>query len=161
VNYSSRRTESSSEHFASDLSLLKADALWCENKWCLESNPWPMNPKVRVLLTTPWRPKVTEMDGLLESHTAFENKNKYTPSALTFHITTLAYFMPIAIQLVMQFGGMSALPIRKLNWSAVGLVRKHPWGCMKLFTSDPACTPTSTYHIQRKLDWLVGWLIDV
>jgi len=26
VNYSSRRTESSSEHFASDLSLLKADA---------------------------------------------------------------------------------------------------------------------------------------
>jgi len=28
VNYSSRRTESSSEHFASDLSLLKADAPW-------------------------------------------------------------------------------------------------------------------------------------
>jgi len=30
VNYRSRQTESSSEHFASDLSLLKADAEWCE-----------------------------------------------------------------------------------------------------------------------------------
>jgi len=40
VIYSSRRTESSSEHFASYLSLLKADAPWCENKRCLDSNPW-------------------------------------------------------------------------------------------------------------------------
>jgi len=40
VNYSSRRTESSSEHFAIDLSLLKADAPWCENKRCSDSNPW-------------------------------------------------------------------------------------------------------------------------
>jgi len=48
VNYSSRRTESSSEHFASDLSLLKADALWCENRRCSDSNPWPMNPKASV-----------------------------------------------------------------------------------------------------------------
>jgi len=40
VNYSSWRTESSSEHVASDLSLLKADALWWENKRCSDSNPW-------------------------------------------------------------------------------------------------------------------------
>jgi len=36
VNYNNRRTESSSEHFASDLSLLKADELWYENKRCLD-----------------------------------------------------------------------------------------------------------------------------
>jgi len=59
VNYSSRvsrRTESSSEHFASDLSLLKADELWCENKRCSDSNPWPMDTKASVLSTTPQRP---------------------------------------------------------------------------------------------------------
>jgi len=55
VNYSSRWTESSSEHFASDLSLLKADALWCENQRCSDSNPWPMDPKACVLPTTPQR----------------------------------------------------------------------------------------------------------
>jgi len=33
----------------SDLSLLKADALWYENKRCSDSNPWPMNPKASVL----------------------------------------------------------------------------------------------------------------
>jgi len=55
VNYSSRRTESSSEHFISDLSLLKADALWCENKRCSDSNPWPMDPKASVLPTTSQR----------------------------------------------------------------------------------------------------------
>jgi len=43
VNYNSRRTESSSEHFASDLRLLKADVLkadaqWCENRRCSDSN---------------------------------------------------------------------------------------------------------------------------
>jgi len=41
VNYSRQRTESVSEHYASDLSLLKADAL-CENKRYSDSNPWPM-----------------------------------------------------------------------------------------------------------------------
>jgi len=55
VNYSSRRTESFSEHFASDLGLLKADALWCENKRCSDSNPWPMDPKASVLPATPRR----------------------------------------------------------------------------------------------------------
>jgi len=55
VNYSSWRTESSSEHLASDLSLLKADAPWCENTRCLDSNPWPMDPKASVLPTTPQR----------------------------------------------------------------------------------------------------------
>jgi len=55
VNYSSRRTESSSEHFASALSLLKADALWWENKRCSDSNPWPMDPTASVLPTTPQR----------------------------------------------------------------------------------------------------------
>jgi len=57
VNYSSRRTELSSEHFASDLSLLKADAPWCENRRCSDSNLWPMDPKASVLRTTPQRPK--------------------------------------------------------------------------------------------------------
>jgi len=56
VNYSSRRTESSSGNFASDLSLLKADAPWCENNGCSDSNPWPMDPKASVLPTTPQRP---------------------------------------------------------------------------------------------------------
>jgi len=56
VNYSSRQTETSSEHFASDLSLLKADVPWCENKRCSGSNPWPMDPKASVLSTTPQRP---------------------------------------------------------------------------------------------------------
>jgi len=55
VNYSSQRAELSSEHFDSDLSLLKADAIWCENKRCSDSNPWPMYPKVSVLTTTPLR----------------------------------------------------------------------------------------------------------
>jgi len=45
VNYSSRRTESSNEHFVSHLSLLKADELWCESKRCSDWNPWPMDPK--------------------------------------------------------------------------------------------------------------------
>jgi len=56
VNYSSPRTESSTEHFASDLSLLKADTPWCESKRCSDSNPWPMDPKASVLFTTPQRP---------------------------------------------------------------------------------------------------------
>jgi len=46
---------SSSEHFGSDLSLLKADALWCENKRCSDANPWPIDPKVSVLPTAPQR----------------------------------------------------------------------------------------------------------
>jgi len=58
TDYSSRRTESSSEHFASDLSLLKSDALWCENKRHSDSNPWPMDPKASVLPTTPQLPTV-------------------------------------------------------------------------------------------------------
>jgi len=33
--------------------LLKADALWCENKLCSDSNPWRMEPKASVLPTTP------------------------------------------------------------------------------------------------------------
>jgi len=53
VNYSRRRTESSSEHFTRDLSLLKA--LWCENKRCSDTNPWPMDPKASALPTTPQR----------------------------------------------------------------------------------------------------------
>jgi len=52
VNYSSRRTESPSEHFASDLSLLEADALCCE-KAVLGFEPMPMVPKASVLATTP------------------------------------------------------------------------------------------------------------
>jgi len=53
VNYSSRWiTESSSEHFVRDLSWLKADALWCENKRCWESNPWPMDPKASEFKVT-------------------------------------------------------------------------------------------------------------
>jgi len=56
VYYSSRRTDSSSEHFASDPRLLKTDAPWCENKRCSDSNPWPMDPKASVLLTTRQRP---------------------------------------------------------------------------------------------------------
>jgi len=56
VNYNSWPTKSSSENCASDLSLLKANALWCENKQCLDSNRWPIVPKVSVLPTTPWRP---------------------------------------------------------------------------------------------------------
>jgi len=55
VNYCSRQTESSSEHFANDLSLLKACTPWCENKRCSDSNPWPMDRKVSVLPTTPQR----------------------------------------------------------------------------------------------------------
>jgi len=46
INYSSRRTESSSEHVASDLSLLKAEAPWCENKRYTDSNPWPIWKRV-------------------------------------------------------------------------------------------------------------------
>jgi len=38
VNYSSCLTKSSTEHFASDISLLKADTLWCDNKRCSKSN---------------------------------------------------------------------------------------------------------------------------
>jgi len=56
VNYSSRRTESSSQHFASDLSLLKANAPWWENKRCSDSNTWPMDPEASVLPTKPQRP---------------------------------------------------------------------------------------------------------
>jgi len=54
VKYSSRRTESSSalQHFASVFSLQKADAMWCENKRCSDSNPWPMDPKASVHYTT-------------------------------------------------------------------------------------------------------------
>jgi len=44
VNYSRQRIESSREHYDSDLSLLKVDALWCENKQCLDSNPCPVVP---------------------------------------------------------------------------------------------------------------------
>jgi len=55
VNYSSQRTELSSEQFGSDPRLLKADALWCENKQCSVSNPRPMDPKASVLATTPQR----------------------------------------------------------------------------------------------------------
>jgi len=29
--------------------MLKADAHWCENKRCSDSNPWPMDPKACVL----------------------------------------------------------------------------------------------------------------
>jgi len=43
VNYSSRQTVSYSEHFVSDQGLLKADALWCENKRCSDSNPCMTN----------------------------------------------------------------------------------------------------------------------
>jgi len=56
VNYSSRRTESSSEYFVIDLSFLKADAPWCENKRCLDSNSWHIDPKASVLPTTPQCP---------------------------------------------------------------------------------------------------------
>jgi len=45
VNYNRQRTELSSERNASDPSLLKADALWCENKRFSDSNPRPMDPK--------------------------------------------------------------------------------------------------------------------
>jgi len=38
VNYSKQRTESPSERYSCYLSLLKADALWCENKRCSDSN---------------------------------------------------------------------------------------------------------------------------
>jgi len=53
VNYSSQQTV---EHFVSDLSLLKADAQWCENKRCSDSNPRSMDPKAREQPTTPQRP---------------------------------------------------------------------------------------------------------
>jgi len=53
VKYSRQRTVSFSKHYASDLSLLKADALWCENERCLDSKTWPMDPKQSVLPTTP------------------------------------------------------------------------------------------------------------
>jgi len=46
--YSRQRTESSSEHYGSDLSLLKTDALWCENKRGSDSNPWPIWIRKRV-----------------------------------------------------------------------------------------------------------------
>jgi len=59
-----------------------------------------------------------EMSVLFESH--------IEESSLTFHRTILAYFMPIAVQLAMQFGGMSVIPIRMLDSSDVGFVRKHP-----------------------------------
>jgi len=58
VNYSSQHTESSSEHYDIDLNLLKANALWCENKRCSDSNPWPMDTKVSVLPTTPKCPRI-------------------------------------------------------------------------------------------------------
>jgi len=52
-------SESSSEHFASDLNFPKADTPWCENKRCSDSNLWPLDPKASVLPTIPQRPTTT------------------------------------------------------------------------------------------------------
>jgi len=84
--------ESSSEHFASDLSLLKADALrWEQNRQCSDSNPWPMDPKVSVLPTTPQRlsgrhktePKPTRTSGF------FQNRNRTEVQKAILHIPTI------------------------------------------------------------------------
>jgi len=57
VNYSRQRTESSSEHFASDLSLLKADAPWCDG---FEQITYGSEfPKASVLPTTPQHPTIS------------------------------------------------------------------------------------------------------
>jgi len=68
VNYSSRPTESSSEHFASDLSLLKADAPWCESSgariqthdlWIRKRLCYPLhhsNPQIQIYLNMPETP---------------------------------------------------------------------------------------------------------
>jgi len=59
VNYSRQWTESSDEHYVSDLGLLKADAHWYENKWCSDLNPRPMDPKASELPKIPQCPTST------------------------------------------------------------------------------------------------------
>jgi len=91
VNYSSRRTESSSEHFDSDLSFLKADALWCENKQCSDSNPWPIDPKASVLPTTPQRlTKVNSPQFKVEYHLLALAAKKYISIFIMFIIIFIA-----------------------------------------------------------------------
>jgi len=70
VNYSSRLTESSSEHFASVLSLLKADALWCENKRCSDSNPYDIWIRKRVCYPLHHSASCSLSQGQLSRHAA-------------------------------------------------------------------------------------------
>jgi len=56
VNYSRQWTEPFSEHYASNLSFIKADSLWCDNRRYLDSNPRPIDTKTSVLPTTSQHP---------------------------------------------------------------------------------------------------------
>jgi len=61
---------------------LKVDALWRENKWCSDSNPWPMDPKASVIT-------INQYTTVPHSSCAYGKASRYHVQPLVNNWTTL------------------------------------------------------------------------